>query len=268
MDNPNILVTNDDGIYSPGLKILFDAVKPLGNPIIIAPETPKSSSGLGITLHKPLRLEEVNVNGLRMWSTNGTPSDIIYLAQRIASKIDVAVSGVNIGDNTSIQVILSSGTIGAAAQAALIGVPAIAFSAAVSSAGELEAVAEFMEAGARAVVSHVMRRGMPRGIDVLSINFPREFSPNTVAKTAEAARLRYEQYLDERVDPRGGKYYWLYGEQRNPRPGTDVYVVNVERNIAVTPLYLDLNANKCNAHDDLHDLINSITIAIRSLFPQ
>ncbi len=246
MDNPNILVTNDDGIYSPGLKILFDAVKPLGNPIIIAPETPKSSSGLGgITLHKPLRLEEVNVNGLRMWSTNGTPSDIIYLAQRIANKIDVAVSGVNIGDNTSIQVILSSGTIGAAAQAALIGgVPAIAFSAAVSSAGELEAVADFIAAGgARAVVSHVMRRGMPKGIDVLSINFPREFSPNTVAKTAEAARLRYEQYLDERVDPRGGKYYWLYGgEQKNPRPGTDVYVVNVERNIAVTP---PLPGSKC-----------------------
>ncbi|MFP3313318.1 MAG: 5'/3'-nucleotidase SurE [Thermocladium sp.] len=260
----NILITNDDGIYSPGLKILYNAVKPLGNPIIIAPETPKSSSGLGITLHKPLRIEEINVNGLRMWSTNGTPSDIIYLAQKVASKIDIAISGVNIGDNTSIQVILSSGTIGAAAQAALIGVPAIAFSAAVSTTGELEAASPLIEPLARTVINYVMRRGMPRGVDVLSINFPSTFSKSTVAKMAEAARFRYEQYLDERVDPRGGKYYWLYGEQRNPKPGTDVYVVNVEKNIAVTPLYLDLNANKCNTHDDLHDLIDAINTAIAS----
>lgn len=263
MDPINILITNDDGIYSPGLKMLFEAVHSLGNPIIIAPETPKSSSGLGITLHKPLRLEEVIVNGLHMWSTNGTPSDIIYLAQKIANKIDIAVSGVNIGDNTSIQVILSSGTIGAAAQAALIGVPAIAFSAAVSTASELEAISKPIESVAKAIIGYVASKGMPRGVDVLSINFPKSFSDSTVAKVAEAARFRYEQYLDERVDPRGGKYYWLYGEQRNPRPGTDVYVVNVERNIAVTPLYLDLNANKCNEHDDLHGLVNIINSAIK-----
>lgn len=184
---------------------------------------------------------------------------------RIGMGLEVATSsGANIGDNTSIQVILSSGTIGAAAQAALIGVPAIAFSAAVSTTGELEAASPFIEPLARTVINYVMRRGMPRGVDVLSINFPSTFSKSTVAKMAEAARFRYEQYLDERVDPRGGKYYWLYGEQRNPKPGTDVYVVNVEKNIAVTPLYLDLNANKCNTHDDLHDLIDAINTAIAS----
>lgn len=159
-----ILVTNDDGIHSPGLRILYNAVRDLGRVYVVAPETPKSASGLGITLHKPLRLERYKLwENVEVFTTNGTPSDIVYLAlNEIASDFDLAVSGVNIGDNTSIQVILSSGTVGAAAQAALVGIRAIAFSAAVDEPDQLVGdYAERIQKASRLIAEWVLRKGLP-----------------------------------------------------------------------------------------------------------
>lgn len=254
----NILITNDDGPFSTGLRLLYEAVSPIAHTYIIVPETPKSASGLGLTLHKPLRINELKLFGTRMLTVNGTPSDIIYLAlSNIAKSIDLVVSGVNIGDNTSIQVILSSGTVGAAAQAALEGIPAIAFSASISDPVALEdnpRLRESIKTGIRKVVARVLCRGFPREADVLNINFPdvpsHEFVP------APPARARYTNVVERRRDPRGLEYYWLYGEPVEPEKNTDVYVVHVEKKIAVTPLKFNLTPPDMKEIVELADELN------------
>lgn len=247
MYEKTILVTNDDGVYSPGLSLLYNAVKDLGKVIVVAPEVPKSASGLGLTLHKPLRITKLILDNMVVYAVNGTPSDIIHLTLHvIAKKIDLVVSGVNIGDNTSIQVILSSGTIGAAAQAALEGIPAIAFSANVESAEELELNIELQELIRKVIrifVKEIIEHRYPKGVDVINVNFPSEVRKNIKIKVAKAAKLRFTEYVEKRIDPRGKEYYWLYGQPKEPEPGTDVYTVMVEKNIAVTPLKLDLNVS-------------------------
>lgn len=235
-----ILVTNDDGLYSPGLEILYKAVRELGEVYIVVPETPKSASGLGITLHKPLRVNRVKFLDTYAFLLNGTPSDVIYMALKVlAGPIDLVVSGVNIGDNTSIQVILSSGTVGAAAQASLEGIPAIAFSAAVKDGSAFATdneLAYTMETCIRALVKEVLEKGLPRGVDLLNVNFPDV--PSKRFKLARPARVRFINIIEERKDPRGGTYYWLYGEPMEPEKGTDVYTVLIEKGIAVTPISL------------------------------
>jgi len=237
-----ILVTNDDGVYSLGLKLLYDAAKDLGQTVVFAPETPKSASGLGITLHKPLRVFKVKYWGVDIYLTNGTPSDIVYLAlNEIAPKIDLVVSGVNVGDNTSVQVVLSSGTVGAASQAALLGIPAVAFSAAVEDSQEFEDP-EYYERllhYTRKIIKFVIDNKLPKGIDLLNVNYPRKITRSTEVKFAKMARIKFLQRVNVSYDPRGNKYYWMYGTMAEPEPGTDVYTVYVEGNIAITPISLD-----------------------------
>ena len=261
-----ILVTNDDGVYSPGLKLLYEAVKGLGKVYVVAPEVPKSASSLGLTLHKPLRITKLEIDGMEVYAVNGTPSDIIYLALHvIARKIDLVVSGVNIGDNTSIQVILSSGTVGAAAQASLEGIPAIAFSVAVSSAEELEEnikLQKLIVKVSREIIRYVLENGLPKGVDVLNVNFPGKPRENITAKFVPAAKMRFTEYVEKRVDPRGKEYFWLYGHPKEPEPNTDVYVVFKEGNIAITPLKLDLNI--AYTHVVFESLIKKVNNALNS----
>jgi len=184
-------------------------------------------------------------NDVDVYMTNGTPSDVIYLAiEEFSPRFDVVVSGVNIGDNTSIQVILSSGTVGAAAQAALLGIPGIAFSANVDEANQLEEDRETwdnIKKIIRRTVLWVLENGIPSGADLLSMNFPRRVTRGTRVKIAPAARMKFLQKVSVLYDPRGKKYYWLYGTLVDPEPGSDVYVVHVEQAIAMTPLSLNLN---------------------------
>ncbi len=242
---PKILVTNDDGIYSPGLRLLYNYVKDLGEVYVVAPETPKSASGLGITLHKPLRLYQMDICGFRVYATSGTPSDTIYLAiLEVMGTVDLVLSGINIGDNTSLQVVLSSGTLGAAFQAALLGIPALAFSADVDSGADLmknERLVRVMGIIVREAAKFILEEGMPKGVDVISFNFPRYIRDDIRVKLVPAAKLKFSQKIDVRVDPKGSRYYWLFGSLLEPIEGTDTYVVYKERNIAMTPLTLDMN---------------------------
>ena len=268
VEEKTILVTNDDGVYSPGLRLLYDAVKDLGRVFVVAPEVPKSASGLGLTLHKPLRITKLILDDMVVYAVNGTPSDIIHLALHvIAKKIDLVVSGINIGDNTSVQVILSSGTVGAAAQAALEGIPGIAFSVAVGSAEELEVNFELQELIKRTVrvfVREIIEHGFPEGVDVININFPAEVRKEIKIKVAKAAKLRFTEYVERRVDPRGKEYFWLYGYPKEPEPNTDVHVVFVEKNIAVTPLKLDLNISVIS--EEFVGFVNNIESFLKSSF--
>ncbi|MEL9991212.1 MAG: 5'/3'-nucleotidase SurE [Thermoproteus sp.] len=267
----NILVTNDDGIYSPGLKLLYSFVKDLGEVYVVAPETPKSASGLGITLHKPLRVSKLELEGIQVYATSGTPSDTVYLAAlEIVNKIDLVLSGINVGDNTSLQVILSSGTIGAAMQAALLGIPAVAFSVDANEPEELledPALLSAIRNIARAVVEYISREGMPGGVDVISLNFPRRFKPDVEVKLAPAAKIKFSQKIDKRVDPRGSAYYWLYGELVAAEPGTDVYIVHEEGNIALTPLSFNMNVLGPRPEADLKALGELVGLLNSSIRP-
>ncbi|MEZ0319143.1 MAG: 5'/3'-nucleotidase SurE [Pyrobaculum sp.] len=258
-----ILVTNDDGVHSPGLRLLYEFAAEVGEAEVVAPESPKSATGLGITLHKPLRMYQVDICGFKAVATSGTPSDTVYLATYgLGKSYDMILSGINLGENTSLQVILSSGTLGAAFQAALLGIPAIAYSAYLEDWGELdEEAVEVMRRVVHATVKFVADRGMPKGVDVISVNFPRRVNKGLRAKLVKAAKVRYAQQVEQRVDPRGVRYFWLYGRDVAPEPDTDVYVVVKEGDIAVTPLTLNLNAldtEKGVDSEALHSLISFI----------
>ncbi|MFP3485089.1 MAG: 5'/3'-nucleotidase SurE [Vulcanisaeta sp.] len=266
-----ILVTNDDGIYSSGLRMLYEYVKDLGDVYVVAPETPKSASGLGITLHKPLRVYPMDLCGFKVYATSGTPSDTIYLAAlEIMDRVDLVLSGINIGDNTSLQVILSSGTLGAAFQAALLGVPAIAYSVDVSREDELtnnEELNVVLRTIVRESAKFVIERGMPRGVDVLSFNFPGKVREGMEVKLVRAAKLKFAEQVDVRIDPRGNRYYWLFGSLIEPEVDTDTYVVHKEGNIALTPLTLDMNAIGPRQRIDealINELLLRLNTALRS----
>ncbi len=269
MGQKKILVTNDDGVYSNGLKILYDAVSSMGDVIVFVPETPKSASGLGITLHKPLRVMRVRYWGIDVYLTNGTPSDIIYLALAdLTPRIDVVFSGINIGDNTSVQVVLSSGTVGAAAQAGLLGIPAVAFSAAVENNEDFEdeKYQEALRETTKTIASYVIKHGVPEGVDVINVNFPKRIGPGTRVKIARMARIKFQQRVNVSYDPRGNKYYWMYGTMAEAEPGTDVYVVHVEGNIAVTPISFR-SLERLDAYEAHRDYFDSMVEAIESSMP-
>ncbi len=251
-----ILVTNDDGIHSPRLRLLYQFALGLGEVDVVAPESPKSATGLGITLHKSLRMYETDICGFKVVATSGTPSDTVYLATLgLEKKYDLVLSGVNLGENTSLQVILSSGTPGAASQAALLGIPAIAYSAHIEQRDEVLNDRETLRtAVVKATAEFVARRGMPTGVDVISVNFPRRLRKGVKARLVKAAKLRYAQQVERRTAPRGVSYFWLYGKDLEPERDTDVYVVLKERNIAVTALTLNLNVLDGERAADLRSL--------------
>lgn len=234
-----LLVTNDDGPFSPGLRILADAAKSIGGVVIVVPETPKSATGLGLTLHKPVRVNKLTLEGEQLYLVSGTPSDVVYIAMNVvAGRPDMVLSGVNIGDNLSIQVMLTSGTLGAVLQAAIEGIPGIAFSAAVDEPGELEEpeYKRFVYNAVKAVLQAVAAHGFPEGVDVLNVNFPPVLTDQVVI--AAPARNRFSPSVVKRKDPQGRPYYWLYGLPVEAEKGTDVHVVLEEGKIAITPITL------------------------------
>lgn len=254
-----ILVTNDDGPFSPGLWILYNAVKDLGEVSIVVPETPKSASGLGLTLHKPLRLNRLSFEKTSVYMVSGTPSDVIYVAMNtIVGKPDLVLSGVNIGDNLSIQVILSSGTVGAVLQASIEGVPGIAFSAAVDSPEELEAkhYKEHLENVIREFVKTIIEQGFPKNANIINVNFPPVIARDIVI--VKPAKKRFSTSIVKRKDPRGLPYYWIYGQPVEAEPGTDVYTVLEEAKIAVTPLTLPISFVEDGELKNLIDRIKHI----------
>lgn len=233
------IVTNDDGPFSPGLWILVEIAKAFGEVFAVVPETPKSATGLGLTLHKPVRVNKLSMSGELVYLVSGTPSDVIYIAMNVVvGKPDLVLSGVNVGDNLSVQVMLTSGTLGAVLQAAIEGVPGVAFSAAVREPSELEepGYRRFISEIVHTVLSVVVESGIPRGVDVLNVNIPPVISREVVI--APPARRRFSAAVIKRIDPQGRPYYWLYGQPVEAEKGSDVHAVLEEGRIAITPISL------------------------------
>ncbi|MFN8176375.1 MAG: 5'/3'-nucleotidase SurE [bacterium] len=230
-----ILLSNDDGIQARGLRTLRAALEGAGHEVVVvAPDREQSASSHSITLDRPLRLREIE-RGL--WAVDGTPTDCVLVGVNgiLRARPDLVVSGINHGPNMG-EDVTYSGTVAAAFEAHILGIPSIAASMKDRERGDFEG-------GARAVVQLVARMGdWCEGRVLLNVNFP--VGPSTEWKPPRITRLGTRRYTDEiieKVDPRGRKYYWIGGSEPTWGGGddTDFYTVHAG-GVSVTPLNLDL----------------------------
>lgn len=228
-----ILVTNDDGIYSEGLRKLAEACRDIGEVVIVAPDREQSAASHALTLNRPLRLIQLEE---KEWIVDGTPTDCVNLAVLHLLKDrrpDLVVSGINFGPNLGDDVTYS-GTISAAFEGALLNIPSIAFSALIGEHFSFERCAEF----AARLVRHILMGDRNPGV-VLNVNFPVEqFRGVRVTKLGKRI---YSEGVIERLDPRGKKYFWIGGEPPvwHHGEGTDFEAVD-QGYVSITPLHLDL----------------------------
>jgi 5'-nucleotidase len=230
-----ILVTNDDGVYSPGLQVLAKRLRELDAVVIVAPDRERSAAGHSMTLHRPLLIEEIRES---VYSVNGTPTDCVNIAVKglIKESPRLVVSGINKGPNLGDDVTYS-GTVAGAIEGTLLGIPSFAVSLA---AREDFRFAEAAEVAFRTAVQ-VFEQGMPQGT-LLNINVPNlPFSAIQGTLITRLGKRIYHQMTVERVDPRGKKYYWIGGGEPDWErgEGTDLDAVD-RRMVSVTPLHLDL----------------------------
>lgn len=230
---PRILVTNDDGIYSEGLAKLAEAVRPLGDVVIVAPDREQSAASHALTLNRPLRLQEI---GPDRWIVDGTPTDCVNLALLHIfrdQRPDLVISGINFGPNMGDDVTYS-GTISAAFEGSLLNVPSIAFSAFIGEHFDFAPCAAFAaELVAEALESHRDPR------IILNVNFPDP--PFAGVRVTKLGLREYVVGVIERLDPRGRKYYWIGGEPPvwHRGEGTDIEAV-MNGHVSITPLHLDM----------------------------
>ncbi|ASJ09111.1 5'/3'-nucleotidase SurE [Thermococcus siculi] len=244
---PRILLTNDDGIYSNGIRAAVKALSELGEVYVVAPLFQRSASGRAMTLHRPIRAKLVDVPGAKVaYGIDGTPTDCVIFAIARFGKFDMTVSGINLGENLSTEITVS-GTASAAIEAATHGIPGIAISLEVDwkkTLGEGEGI-DFSVATLflRRIAEAVLRKGLPGGVDMLNVNVPSDATPETPIAMTRLARKRYCPTVEERVDPRGHPYYWIVGRRTTEfEPGTDAYALKVERKVSVTPINIDMTA--------------------------
>ncbi|GEM87118.1 5'/3'-nucleotidase SurE [Meiothermus granaticius] len=231
----HILVSNDDGIFSPGIKALALALRALGEVSVVAPDVEQSGVGHSITFRRPLRFKHTASAGfgeIPAYRVDGTPADCVVLGSQILGRPDLVVSGINIGVNMGLD-LTHSGTVAAAIEGASIGVPSIAFSLDASS-DELQ----FEEAAKHAlpIARWVLEHGLPPQT-LLNVNFPNR-PPQGVRLTRLSTR-RYEDTVFEREDPEGRPYYWVAGKPSGVlEEGTDFWAVS-NGFISVTPVSMD-----------------------------
>jgi 5'-nucleotidase len=236
-----VLVTNDDGIDASALMPLKQALDQVAETIVFAPDHNWSTSGHPKTLHKPLRVDPVTFpDGSQGFSSSGAPSDCVALAFLgiIERKLDLIVSGINRGVNLGYDV-LYSGTVAAAVEGVINGIPAIAFSSDSFESADYSGPASF----AARLVQYVERHGLPADM-FLNVNFPA--IPWDKVKGVAVTRLGRRVYRDElvsRTDPRGRPYYWIGGKPPGgvPDSGTDIWAV-ANGYVSVTPVTLDMTA--------------------------
>lgn len=234
-----ILLTNDDGIFAPGIQALLAALQGAGEIFVAAPSLEQSATSQAITVHQPIRVDAYPLNGaVAGWSIGGTPADCVKLALEalMEAKPDAVVSGMNAGMNLGSDV-LYSGTVGAAIEGALHGIPSIAVSYEGGSAADFSAAAKI---AGNLALSCMQNKMQPATL--LNINIPKriDFAKKTIAHTKLGRRI-YANTFDKRTDPRGRSYYWMGGEvvSSDHSPDTDIYAVE-HGMISVTPIHFDL----------------------------
>lgn len=227
-----ILVTNDDGIFSEGIKELAEHLSEVGEVVVVAPDREQSASSHSLTLNRPLRIRQVREH----WFTvDGTPTDCVNLAVQGLLKEkppDLVVSGINFGVNLGDDVTYS-GTVSAAFEANQNRLPGIAFSQEIDEGFSFQRAAEM----AKQLVGALIEEPLPRDL-LLNVNFPAV--PSRGARWTRLGKRVYQQSVVEKVDPKGRKYYWIAGTPEWTREeGTD-HDALMDGRVSVTPLHLDL----------------------------
>lgn len=243
---PLILISNDDGITSKGIRTLAEIMAELGEVVVVAPDSPQSGMGHAITVNNMLRLERTDVFedlGIEAYECSGTPADCVKLAKHFVlkdRKPDLVVSGINHGSNSSVS-ILYSGTMSAAIEAAIEGLPAIGFSLCdYAHNAEFSHIRSYV----RKITEEALKNGIPKNI-ALNVNLPSVVKGDIKGiKICRQARARWQENFDERKDPYGRMYYWLVGDFINEEESaldTDIWALD-NNYISVVPCRYDLTA--------------------------
>ena len=239
-----ILITNDDGITAPGIRALVEAVQGLAEIIVVAPDRPQSGMGHAITIGEPLRMNEVDIfDGIKAYQTSGTPADCVKLAKSIVlhRKPDLCISGINHGSNASIN-ILYSGTMSAAMEAALEGIPAIGFSLLDFSHHADFSLAKQV---AHTLSKKVLEDGLPLHT-LLNVNIPKcSMEEHKGMKICKQGNGSWNENFDTRKDPRGVAYHWMVGSFMHKDQDADSDINVLEQNYtSIVPIQSDLTHYK------------------------
>jgi 5'-nucleotidase len=250
-----ILVTNDDGVRSPGIRALAESLSQIAEVWIVAPDRERSAASHSISLHLPLRISKVDE---RVYATDGTPADCVYLAVNHLMKDcrpDSIASGINHGPNLGDDVTYS-GTVAAAFEGTMMGIPSVAFSLCGRGRkdAELPASAAFARSMMKGLFAHRMRPGV-----LLNVNIPVGSDGKTYRVTRQGKRA-YGVEVIEREDPRGRKYYWIGGDElaHDNLPGSDANAVYDEGIISVTPLHMNLTHDPTREEMDAWQLPDAV----------
>ncbi|WGK65362.1 5'/3'-nucleotidase SurE [Croceiramulus getboli] len=242
---PLILVTNDDGITAPGIRALIEVMKTLGDVVVVAPDSPQSGMGHAITINDTIYCDPVTLHkdqDHKEYSCSGTPADCVKLGTQeiIHRKPDLCVSGINHGSNSSINVIYS-GTMSAAVEAGVEGIPAIGFSLLDYS---LDADFEPTKKFVKQITQSVLEHGLPKGV-VLNVNIPKLKEKEIKGiKICRQARAHWSEDFDKRQNPQGRNYYWLTGKFINEDRGEDTDEWALSNGyVSVVPIQFDLTAH-------------------------
>ncbi len=257
---PRILLTNDDGISSAGLWAAYRALVPIADVTVVAPAAQQSAVGRSISIFEPIRANEVTIEDVVAVSVSGKPTDAVIIGL-YALHIDptLVVSGINIGENLSYESIMTSGTVGAALEAANHGAKSIAFSLQVENQADKFEDPRFYKrsfdrAGeiVRDICGRVLSRGFPPHADVINVNIP-SATHGGYEITRLAPKL-FRTGVEKRLDPRGRPYYWINGPlMTEADEGTDVHAVT-RGSISITPITLDCTAGA--AYKDMQHLFS------------
>ena len=243
-NKPLILVTNDDGINAPGIRALIAVMAEIGDVVVVAPDSPQSAMGHAITINNTLHINKISKEGAAIteYSCSGTPVDCVKIAvnEIMKRKPDLCVSGINHGSNSSINVIYS-GTMSAAVEAGIEGIPAIGFSLLdYNWNANFEEIKSFV----KKIATEVLSNQLPEGV-ILNVNFPKLSAEEIKGvKICRQAKALWEERFDKRQTPMGKDYYWLTGTFVNLDKGEDTDEWALANGyISIVPVQFDLTAH-------------------------
>jgi 5'-nucleotidase len=251
----SILIVNDDGIHSHGIRAAAESVKELGKITIVAPSKQNSGVGRSLSLRKPLPVHKEKIGDFEAFSVDGTPVDSVIVAifALLERKPDLLISGINLGENMSSE-ITTSGTVCAAIEGSNHEIPSIAISLHLDEEYKFGKGTEvdftLSKKALYATSKNILEYGLPEGVDLLNINVPDSKAEKADLRVTRLARRMYSAKVKRIDDPSGNSNYLIDGDAIfDAEEGTDVYAVRIDNSISITPLTLDFTA-----HDGIADL--------------